>query len=354
MKIGILTLPLHSNYGGVLQAYALYTTLQRMGHIVTLIDDKVYSIDTLKEKLSLLRWNVFRIVGLRTGLHPQLSTKEEMANILPFIYRYLPNQISMTHINEQTFDAIIVGSDQVWRGLYSTDLMRYFLNFTKGWKIRRWAYAASFGIDNWTQSPEVLLECSLLLRDFDYVSIREKSGADICCNLLNRTDTDWVIDPTMLLLPDDYLSLCTEIPACSENKLFCYILDENEDTRQIINIISNMQKKGTYTIDKKHKVSIESWLKSIAKSDYVFTDSFHGTVFSILLNKPFIVYGNVKRGLSRFESLLSTTGLMERFCSNVKQIDVILNKQIDWVEVNKRVCQQRTRCKKIISTLLES
>ena len=67
MKIGILTLPLHSNYGGILQAYALYTTLQRMGHTVTLIDDKVYSIDTLKEKLSLLRWNIFRLVGLKTS-----------------------------------------------------------------------------------------------------------------------------------------------------------------------------------------------------------------------------------------------------------------------------------------------
>lgn len=358
MKIGILTLPLHSNYGGVLQAYALYTTLQKMGHTVTLIDDKVYSIDTIKEKLSLLRWNVFRLVGLRSGLHPQLYVKEEMTNILPFICRYLPNQVNLSRINEQTFDAIIVGSDQVWRGLYSIDPMRYFLNFTKGWKIYRWAYAASFGIANWTPPEKYIKKIQKLLRDFDYVSTREKSGVDICRKLLDRADTDWVIDPTMLLSPNDYLSLCTDVSVSSKSKLLYYILDENEDTQSILNTISKYRKIETENINKfvdgKHKNSIEYWLKSIAESDYIFTDSFHGTVFSILFNKPFIVYGNKERGLSRFETLLTMTGLTNRFVSDVKQIDAIINDEIDWNEVNKLINQQQTRCLSIISMLLKS
>jgi len=355
MKIGILTLPLHSNYGGVLQAYALYTTLQRIGHTITLIDDKVYSIDTLMEKLSLLRWNIFRLVGLKSGLHPQLCVKEEMTNILPFIDRYLPNQKSVTHVNEQTFDAIIVGSDQVWRGLYSTDLLRYFLNFTKGWKIHRYAYAASFGIDNWTQPQNILKECQELLQNFDYVSTREKSGINICHKLLGRTDTDWVIDPTILLSSNDYLSLCMNVPVYSKDKLLYYILDENKDTQSILDLISKCKKIGTININKfidgKHKNSIEYWLKSIADSKYVFTDSFHGTVFSILFNKPFIVYGNKERGLSRFETLLSMTGLENRMAYTIEDIPAILSKDINWSQVNERIGKERERCWNVLNKL---
>ena len=128
MRIGILTLPLHTNYGGILQAYALYTVLSSMGHQVSLIDGKMYEISSMREKLSVFLWEIMKSLGLRNEKHPQLQMQDQMATIIPFIKKNIPNIISPRHVKSNKFDAIVVGSDQVWRGEYSP-LLPYFLDF---------------------------------------------------------------------------------------------------------------------------------------------------------------------------------------------------------------------------------
>lgn len=356
MKIGILTLPLHTNYGGILQAYALYTTLSQMGHSVSLIDDKLYSIDTFREKLSLVRWNIMKFAGLKQTEYPMLCMREEMKNLLPFILQYIPHQVSVSQIKEDSFDAIIVGSDQVWRGIYSKNLMCYFLDFTEGWSIKRYAYAASFGVDDGTLGEAALKTCKRLIARFDYVSTRERQGTNICGSAFGVA-ADWVVDPTMLLPVDNYRTLCAQQTPPPRKSLACYVLDRSEKTEAMLGLIAS--RRGLSVLDMQklwdgvHKNSIEYWLNAIAHSDFVFTDSFHGTVFSILFNKPFIVCGNKERGQSRFETLLSMTGLANRMVESIEDILVVLSQNINWAEVNEKIQNERIRCLGILRRLTD-
>ena len=342
MNIGILTLPLHTNYGGVLQAFALYYTLQSYGHNVSLIDGKMYEVTSCREKISLARWQFFKMLGLYKENHPQLQLREKMKIIIPFIQKLIPQQVPLQNVHQDTFDAIVVGSDQVWRGLYSDQLV-FFLDFAKGWNIKRIAYAASFGVDDWKPSCNVAEYCKSLLKDFDYVSTREKNGIKICKDIL-ECKAEWVIDPTMLLESHVYRDIaCRGGVDVNEKEpyLLAYLLDNDTEKHYQVEEIAckyNLKIINIGISETGQKVlSIENWLKLIEKSSYVTTDSFHGTVFSILFNKPFYVLGNNSRGNSRFNSLLEFTGLMDRVKDN--SIDTI-----DWQIVNEKVSVERKRC----------
>lgn len=99
-----------------------------------------------------------------------------------FIAQYIKRRIvnDYTDIQESDYDAIIVGSDQIWRPQYFPNVETAYLNFTEDWNIRRIAYAASFGTDEWEYTPEQTMICGRLLQNFDAVSVREKSGVDLC------------------------------------------------------------------------------------------------------------------------------------------------------------------------------
>ena len=150
MRIGIITLPLHTNYGGILQAYALQTVLERMGHDVRLIEER-------RGALRLPLWKAPLTYGKRIAKnalgHPCPVFYEQKYNreqpvvrqyTDAFINKYIRREEvdSFADIEEHGFDAIVVGSDQVWRPKYlGRNLSRTYLDFTKGWNIRRVAYA---------------------------------------------------------------------------------------------------------------------------------------------------------------------------------------------------------------------
>ena len=188
MRIGILTLPLHTNYGGILQAYALQTVLERMGHDVCLIEKK-------RQPLRLPLWKAplsygKRIIKNLTGnpfpiFYEQKMNREEPVvrqNTDKFINKYIKRRIvdDFSDIRGTDFDAIVVGSDQIWRPKYFQEIEHAFLDFTEGWNIKRIAYAASFGTDEWEYTPEQTERCAKLLKRFDAVSVREKLGVSLC------------------------------------------------------------------------------------------------------------------------------------------------------------------------------
>ena len=160
MKIGILTLPLHSNYGGILQAYALQSVLERMGHKVEVIDRELHRklpfwIMALRiVKRCLIKY----VIGKKeTVIFIERKRRKEQKIISQytsqFINHYIHRRIvkSYNEIGESDYDAIIVGSDQVWRPSYfGKKIIRHaYLDFAKDWKtIKRISYAASFGTKN--------------------------------------------------------------------------------------------------------------------------------------------------------------------------------------------------------------
>jgi len=362
MKIGILTLPLHTNYGGNIQAFALMTVLKKMGHEVLLIDRKKNRITFSEYLLGVAKRVVSRHVLNKKDVVVFLEEKRKKeypiiaSSAIQFINNYVSPQTKSFYSSEELakgidayyFDAIIVGSDQVWRPKYAPNIQDYFLGFLKDrTTVKRIAYAPSFATSDWEFSSREQKECGQYLKKFNSVSVREDSGVHLCRSKFN-VQAEHVLDPTMLLETTDYLAICknSDLMDKSNKDLLVYILDMNNDKKIAISSIrDNFGYTDFYVnnnvLDKRAPVEdrvyppVENWLAGFAKAKYVVTDSFHACVFSILFNKPFIVYANKQRGVTRFESLLKMFGLERRMILSSNELDTdLLHEQIDWSSVN--------------------
>lgn len=358
MKVGILTLPLHTNYGGILQAYALHTVLSRMGH-------DAYVIEKERKPLRLPLWRMpvkygRRILRNLAG-HPYPIFYERKQNREQPVIRQHTDKFIRKHvrcktfadygaITEQDFDAIVVGSDQVWRPEYFDDIRTAYLDFAEGWNIRRMAYAASFGTDAWEYSARRERECGRLLRMFDYVSVREASGVDLCRRHFG-VEAEHVLDPTMLLTREDYVRLFADcrVPA-GRGTLMSYILDETPVKTALVDAVARRNGLVPFRVNsrvedinaplqERIQPPVEQWLQGFYDAEFVITDSFHACVFSIIFNKPFFAVGNPGRGLSRFKSLLAMFGLDDRLLMPDASCAAVPSavKDICWNDVNRRL-----------------
>ena len=350
MKIGILTLPIAENYGGILQAVALYRYLHNQGHDVVLIY-KHHNQTFLKKIIKSIVFNsVFDFLSVKRFKNHK-NWQKRKAFHRPFIEKeiFKISQDLFTKkdleifAKKEKFDAIIVGSDQVWRKAYINDkyYKSYFLDFVDGTKTKKIAYAASFGKDYW-EGKDDIDDISKLLSDFTAVSIREKSGVAICKNSFGFDNAKHVLDPTMLMDKEFYINEI--ISKYDTNKigvggLLTYILDENNEKKELINFVKESLKinsvnnlKGFNSLN--ITFSVPEWLASFLNADFVVTDSFHGMVFSIIFEKDFIVIGNKERGLNRFISLLSLLGLENRLVYNITQMTNERLKKIDFKKIN--------------------
>lgn len=371
MRIGVLTLPLHTNYGGILQAYALQRVLQDMGHDVVLLDSYP-QCPTLKpfplQQMFYLKRLLMKVVAPHKAI-PLFYEKEAMARYwkkehIRQFYRqhvsHVPFGVGAT-LNPNDFDALIVGSDQVWRPMYSPNIFDAYLSFAQDWShVKRIAYAASFGTAEWEYSEEQTSECHRLVQMFDAVSVREESGVTLCKEHLG-VDASWVLDPTLLVDPRHYKEHIAKADADYPSSMcFGYILDASEEKEVIFNHIATtqgLQMSSFQNVDDSDNgaaPSVESWLKAFHDAEFVFTDSFHGCVFSIIFNKPFVVYGNVNRGMARFHSLLSMFGLEDRLVTTPDEAANVACQPIDWDAVNNRLSELRKVSKEFLFTSLNS
>lgn len=369
MKIGILTQPLKNNYGGLLQAYALQKVLNDMGHEVWIINRTFKEPSFVRQYASLGKRIILKYI-LKKSLHPIFifnPTKEEQKIIATytsqFVKKHFPHVTKkiirnkdMIHLNREGFDAYMVGSDQVWRPRYSPCITNYFLDFVeKGTKIKRIIYAASFGVSDWEFTEEQTRDCSRLAKYFNAVSVREDSGVDLCRKYLG-VDAVHVLDPTMLLNTKDYIHLL-ENEGKSSGNMMTYILDKTNEKKQMINDISKRLKLLPFSVMPNKMLTKETrgteikeciyppvtkWLRGFIDAEFVVTDSFHGCIFSILFNKPFIVIGNPKRGMSRFNSLLKLFDLEDRLV-NVTETNYnnLFIEEINWTKVNAILMTKR-------------
>jgi polysaccharide pyruvyl transferase WcaK-like protein len=339
MKIGIMTFWwADDNYGQLLQCYALQKYLRDVGHDAYLIrydprNDYVKTplwrkiIKGLSPvKLSLYIWHRYKKMFLKEINQRRRFNefRDKYIKQSEKIYCSYDELVS----DPPDADVYIVGSDQVWN-TFSLSLEQskkqikaYFLYFGKP-EIRRIAYAASFGKE--TISNELVKEISPLLKHFNYVSVREKSGAAICrqCGV----NAEWVPDPTLLLNANEYRILYkTEQQEKPEKPyLFLYILNNKIDfpiksmyqwaakkRLDVIYITGNAQ----YDHYKKIYATIPEWLYLIDNAEYVVTNSFHGAVFSLVFNKKFGIIPLKERFAemnNRFDSLFKIFGIDKRF-----------------------------------------
>ncbi len=365
MKTAILTQPLHNNYGGILQAWALQKVLKQLGYHAILIQfckmQNYHSFEMMVLSIKRFIKNCIKIILGRKWY--TISNHEQdtyiRQNTKYFIDKYItpitplinsPSELRR-YCDTSKFDAYIVGSDQVWRPIYSPKISNFFLDFTKDKLVKRVAYAASFGTEQWEFSVTDTKKCAKLAQKFDAISVREDSGIKLCRKHLG-VDAIQVLDPTLLLEKNFYEELVTnENEPQRPGNLFCYVLDKGEAKDNLIKTIANrigmipfttMPAKSFSTDNyKKNKAecvypTVTAWLRSFMDAEFVLTDSFHGCVFSIIFNKPFVALGNASRGQSRFTSLLNLFGLENRLCTTEEDIMEAYQTPIDWDSVNQK------------------
>ncbi|MDD2496133.1 MAG: polysaccharide pyruvyl transferase family protein [Tissierellia bacterium] len=358
MKIGILTQPLINNYGGLLQNYALQKILTELGHEVLTININYSDVSYIRRFASILKRSLLKTFkkNIAIRVYPTNNENEIIAqNTKSFIKknikttRLIKQKVNEELLYEYGFDAYVVGSDQVWRPVFSPQQSTYFLDFLdNNNSVKKIAYAASFGVSNWEFTKKQTQRFGKLIKLFDAVSVREDTAVDLCKEYL-YVDAFHLLDPTMLLDKDDYLLLIDEqnIKIKSGN-LFTYILDESDEKGLVLKKVAKEYNLNPYRVMPRAKFSdphkksikdcifppVEEWIRGFADAQYIVTDSFHGTVFSILFNKPFISIANEGRGVTRLKSLLKLFNLEERLILSPDSFDLNKLKKIDWNEVN--------------------
>lgn len=384
MKIGILTQPLRTNYGGLLQNYALQRVLIALGHEPITIDQGNKRVSSAHQLIYDFKLWSYHLLNPKRHARPLYQLKNHEAIIVRkyteyFINKYI-NRTPTCHSIKEIADVAqnlhvggyVVGSDQCWRASYNPHFPAMFLSFIgERTDVKRVAYAASFGTDTWELKNSQSALYKTLIKKFDLVTVRERSGIDICKNIFNTTAYH-VLDPTLLLTKDDYLQIIeAEGETESDGDLFTYILDPSVEKLQFIDKIALENKLKPFKVLPQYKEEycnannikehieecqyppVTKWLKGILDSKMTIVDSFHGTVFSILFNKQFWVIGNVNRGNTRFTSLLSLFGLEERLISINDFSDLDINQPIDWNRVNSVLSQKRAESMNLLSNSLK-
>ena len=244
MRIGILTPTPRVNYGGIMQAYALQTVLERMGHDVKVICtprkpwglpwwEKPFAYTKrIIRKYLLGRGNRIFIEKYENKIFPLISQHTQQF-VDKYIHQYQVN--SFSEIKEGDFDVIVVGSDQIWRPKYYVKIEECFLSFSRSWRnLKRIAYAASFGTNEWEFTPKQTRRCAQLVKMFDAITVREESGVQLCRQHF-CIEARHVLDPTLFLEKEDYTRLIEQANTSQSNgSLFCYILDDSPEKQAII------------------------------------------------------------------------------------------------------------------------
>ena len=242
--------------------------------------------------------------------------------------------VSFNELKEDDFDFLMVNSDQTWINITPPYLLDYgFLKFASNWKIPKFVYflyGASYPLNRWLYSKQFNLIAGNLLKNFTGVSVREITTINLAEKYLG-IKPNFVLDPTFLIDKSNYISLIKYYKGYFNynQKFLCvYQLDKY---KKMENFIKYSCLKLNFTL---HKVNIsnnfyiEDFIKCINNSKAVITDSYHGTIFSIIFEKPFVSFINSKRGNTRFLSLKHFLKINDRIISpkSNKKIDINLLK----------------------------
>lgn len=353
----ILAHAIFHNIGGVLQAFALQQAVRNLGRKCCTIDYLQRALcdwmDAQGPRAKLRYW--FTLIRILMGSRKDWTPRYLLPTLAkPFKKRFLNlwkldnKRTNITRLADGS--PFIVGSDQVWRAIYAREMENlpfFFLDFaTQEQRQRSIAYAASFGSDEWEGTPEETAECARLIKEFKAVSVREHSGIRLCREVFG-VEAVQMPDPTLLLEAADYSGVIRRwwTRRLPEPFMAVYLLDETAEKRALTQAVASsanlypqqlMPHGDAARAMDRIPLSVPQWLRCMRDCECVLTDSFHGCVFAIIFNKPFVCLGNESRGSARFDSLLGTFGLQERLLTNptAEQVAECMRTPIDWERVN--------------------
>lgn len=357
MRIAIISLPLSFNYGGYLQCYALMETLRGMGHEVFYLQRENGSKPSImKGAIDSLKFVLERVglgalvyaVEKETNSGLFFKTKNFRAFADKYIKTVSPvlrNTEDVLHYcTKHHIEAYITGSDQIWRKQYSRSLFDAFLGFAPMNAVKI-AYAPSFGTDSWDFNAEETQFIQQQLNTFRAISVRERDGIRLLEeNVRLQLKPEYVLDPTFLLPKEHYLKMAQGVSVRSG--VLTYVLNSSKKKEKAIKDFCGRNRLDAYSvINPKTNTDciadgqgypVEHWLAGFRDADYVMTDSFHATVFSIIFNKPFWVFENAARGNSRLLDILRTFKCEDRLVAedvDWNQCDGMCG--LDWKRINE-------------------
>ncbi len=358
MRVGILTYHNTLNFGALMQCYALYKACSDLGADVEVIDYRNWVIENNVRPISMVtrrgkeRINIKSIIRLLCA-YPMIKSKK--ASFDGFIKKNIKLSKKVYAKREKIlndppeYDKYIIGSDQVWNYNINGMDTTYLMDFVKD-KSRIFSFSSSFGLESIDKDKENIYS-NLLVR-IPEISVRERQGAKIIRDLTGK-DAKVLCDPVFLLPKEEWISLISANKGSKNSTICTYFLNYNTkgqfeseyNKREDLKQYKNVKLAGGITfrdfLNKNIKVKIFGgpldYLKSIYEARYVFTDSFHATVFAILFEKNFVTFLSGNKGRdSRIIDLLKHFNMENRIYNGSLSN---LNDRIDTTG-NKRICEE--------------
>ena len=372
MKVALAINYDYHDYGGMLQAFATQRFLEKQG-----IESDSINFDNVKGDISRRKWKYFlsnmmdisivkeksRLIEKKIRQKTNARLKAQMAERDNAFDKFCTSHFKvsrpfdswddMAESSQKEYDAVIVGSDQLW--LPSNVMADYYTLHWVPEKVKKIAYSTSFGIGNIPQKYKETYR--KFLTRIDYLSARETSGQEIISELTDRS-VPLVNDPALLLDANGWDEVIKDKPIINDKYIFCYFMGDNPEQREFVKRLA--KEKGLKIVALLHldqfietdehyadytpwDISPADFVNLVKYAEYVCTDSFHGTVFSIIYSRNFFTFKrfNKKASLStntRITSLLTRIGLMDRLVENLDKRPDNIN---DWRKIQECVSDFR-------------
>lgn len=382
-KVGLVTCYFKSNYGSLLQAYATQKFLDSLKienetiNIDKNIDFKkgkrkyytsqIFNFTFVKSKLGMIKLKFDKKVNKELGKN--ISIREKKFKEFRNQFRLTKELNTYAELKEycKKFDNVLVGSDQLWLPVNVVSDY-YTLNWVPD-EINKISFSTSFGVSSIPEKYEELYK--KFLNRINYLSTREESGKKIIKDLTGR-DAKIVCDPTLLFNKEEWMDIQEKEAIIKEKYILCYFLGNSIEYRKFA---ERLKEKTGYKIisinhcdeyvkysdvfadETPYDIGPAEFLNLIRNAEYVCTDSFHGTVFSLINNVNFFVFRryNKKSKIStnsRLDSLLGIVNLKERLLEGNEDIDKTIEMNIDFSNVNKKLEEFRSDSKEFLEKAL--
>lgn len=377
-KVAIVSCYFQHNYGSMLQAYATQMALDKLGYENETIDVSGFNHEIKKAKIkyfakaSLTSDILLSKMGMARNVLIKKFSKNEYASLshkcgekfdsfAKSQFRLSPKYTSKTELGQkcpQNYSAVLVGSDQLWLpGNIAADY--YTLNFVPS-TVNTIAYSTSFGQSELPKDSSA--KASVFLKKIRHIGVREESGKKLVKQLSGR-DVPVVCDPTLLFTGEEWMQIQKEKPLVDGKYIFCYFLGNNPPHREfakrlkaetgckiiaLTHLDEFVKSDENYADETPYDVDPADFLNLIRNAEYVCTDSFHCSVFSILYKRPFFIFRRYTRNTrqstnSRLDTLFRMVGISGRMMKGDEDIKKCIEIKTDFDVVHKNLEKVRAK-----------
>lgn len=377
-KVAIVSCYFMKNYGSVLQAYATQKILDdfEIENETICIDglnkairneklkyffSKILDIDVVKNKFITIKHKTCEKINYH-NFKNNMKLRNSAFDSFYGQFRLSKKYMSFKELNEECrqYSDVLVGSDQLWLpSNISADY--YTLNWVPE-DINKISYATSFGVSKLEKKYEQLAK--RFLKRINHLSVREQSGKELV-NRISGVEAKIVCDPTLLFTAEEWMEIQDVEPIINGKYIFCYFIGNNPEQRKFVKRLKKhtgykivaiqqideyIRSDENFADESPYDITPGDFINLIRNAQYVCTDSFHGSVFSILNSKRFFTFRRFKQNNkistnSRLDSLFNLLGLEDRLLTANESIEECVNREIDYKNVHKKLSVFRDKSK---------